>query len=52
MKASVHIDGKEIWSSNRVSQANLDKKVNELKIKHNCQKISEIIKRNFKVFTA
>ena len=51
MKASIHIDGKEIFSSNKISAINLEKKANELKIKHNCQKMADIVKRQFKVFT-
>jgi hypothetical protein len=52
MKATIHIDGKEVFSSRKISAINLDKKVNELKIKYNCMKIADVVKRGFKVFTS
>ena len=52
MKAQVHVDGKKIWESNRISAENLEKKVDQLKREHKCQKMAEIVRRGFKVFTA
>lgn len=52
MKAQVHIDGKVIWKSNRISAVNLEKKVDELRREYKCQTMPEIIRRGFKVFTS
>lgn len=52
MKATIHLDGKEIFKSNKISQVNLDKKANELKLQNGCSKMEEQVKRGFKVFTS
>ena len=52
MKATIYIDGKVIFSSNRISSARLEKVTNEMKHKHGCIKMPDIVKRNFAVTTS
>ena len=52
MKASIHIDGNEIFKSNRISLENLNIKSNQLKIENNCQRMTDIVKRKYRVFTS
>lgn len=52
MKASIHINGNEIWSSNRISKKDLEKKVNELELANGVKKMADKVKAGFKVFTS
>jgi hypothetical protein len=51
MKATIYLDGKEIFNSNKISAKNLDKKENELKTTHACLKMVDRVKKGFKLFT-
>jgi hypothetical protein len=50
MKAQIHINEKMVFSSNRISQKNLDKKIVEIKEKHNIKKMIDVVRNNFKIF--
>lgn len=52
MKAQIHIDGKVIFTSNKISNKNLEKKENELKHKYGCLKMADIVRRGFNTFRA
>jgi hypothetical protein len=50
MKARIFIENKEVFSSNKISRKNLDKKETELKQKFGCQKMTDIVNKGYKVF--
>ena len=52
MKARIFLDGNEIFTSNKISKKNLDKKETEIKHNNNCLKMEQIIKRGYKLFTS
>jgi hypothetical protein len=52
MKTRIFLNGKEIFSSNKISKANLQKKVEELKRANGCMKITDIVRKGFVVFTS
>jgi len=52
MKTRIFLEGKEIFSSTKISKSNLEKKVNELKKENACQKVSDQVRRKIKVFTS
>lgn len=52
MKASIQINGKEVFSSNKISKLDLDKKVNKFEFDYGIKKMADRVKSNFKVFTS
>ena len=52
MKATIYLNNEVIFSSNKISAKNLEKAENGLKIKHGCMKMTDIVKKGFKVFTS
>jgi hypothetical protein len=52
MKTQIHINSKMVFSSNRISQKNLDKKIVEIQEKYNINKMVDVVKNKFKVFTS
>ena len=50
MKARIFIDGSEVFTSNKISEGNLQKKAREIKAKYGCFKIEEQVERGFAIF--
>lgn len=50
MKTRIFCSGVEIFTSNKISAANLEKKVAELRKKHDCQTMPEKVRKGFNVF--